>query len=824
MILGLIQIKFLLLLFRGVSCFDGANQRRVFKPGDFIIGGLFPINSQNICNTTGTRTMCDLKSLDLESLLSSEVMIYAIEQINNSSLLSGAVIGYEMYDSCSCVSMALHGALELMEEQTDAEQQCVAPGDSGVRNKVKAVIGERSSEVSVAVARLLALPLMTQISYASTSELLSSRSKFPSFFRTVPSDKHQTNAIAELVKRFNFVPVGIIGSEDEYGKYGAESLSDYFKIYNICVEFKEILPDNFSENRSEFIKLQRKLSSWRSEAIVLFTNPTNAKIIMQEVISADKSRTWIASDAWSTSQEILNLENLPDSASILGITCKSPDVPGFSEYMSNLQITNTSFLYNLLSESSFRSEQTDDQNCSSLTLNNQNCINKTSLINFINNTSYEAYSVYMAVNIIAHGLKNISNYSQADFPSRTLTEAIKRLNFTLDNKSYISLNEYGEVDIGYNILKWETDRRRRIRRIGTFEENHLNLYPGETGEENNVTQFNCSKSCKAGQELISPPENPCCKTCRNCKSNFFSTDGMKCELCGDSNSTLCPGAAPQFLPWSSGFSIALGVFASVGLVLTLITMVLFWLNIHTPIVKAAGGMMCLPALVSLLGCFSSVFLFLGEPAEFTCKAALPLFSLSFTVCVSCIIANFLQIFVGFAFTLKLGYWLKRINQPVVLVMASAGGQVFICALWLALGPPYKNRSDDEQVVECEDGSLALFVIAQIYIALLCIICFIFAYKGRRLPGLYKNARFVTIGMLIYLVVWIIFIPIYTQEHGIHERAVKASAILLSGYSILTCHFAPKGFILVWKKELNDENVIVQQIRKHYEKKGIAVLS
>ncbi|XP_017549835.1 G-protein coupled receptor family C group 6 member A-like isoform X2 [Pygocentrus nattereri] len=765
-ILMLIKLIF---LFRNGFCLIGEALQTVSNPGDVVIGGLFPIHNKVITNSTvkPTAWMCDLASPDMEVLLYSQAMIYTIERINNSSLLPEVKIGYEIYDTCSSVFTALRASLNLMNGESP-DQTCLIPNDD-VNNTVKAVIGERSSEVSVAVARLLALPLMTQISYASTSELLSSRSKFPSFFRTVPSDKHQTDAIAQLVHKLNFVPVGIIGSEDEYGKNGAESLTDDFKQYNICVEFKIILPADFSQN-STFTELEHTLAKTRAEAIVLFTKETNAMVILKKAIMAGLNRTWIASDAWSTSKDILELEHLSKCGRIYGVTCKRNEVPGFMEYMDqfiNQSNTSGSFFHNLLSKNPFCSTEPQDQNCSSFAskpvnqAGGQNCIYKKCLMDFIReDQSYEPYSIYTAVNVIAQGLESLlQKYNGTHFPA------------------------------------WM------------------------------VTQFNCSKSCNPGFELYTvKPEEPCCKGCKRCEPKFFSNDGIKCQLCEASQKN--SQCTTDFLEWTDGFSITLAVFSAIGLIVTLIVTVLFVIYSHTPIVRAAGGLLCFPALLSLLACFISPFFFMGEPTDANCRAGLPLFSLSFTICASCILANLLQISVGFSFKLKLGVWLKRVNQPVIVVLVCVSVQVVICAFWLIKGPPFSMGKINENsvILGCNEGSIELFVATQAYIALLCVICFFFAYKGRKLPDLYKNGRFITISMLIYLVVWIIFIPIYIQEHGKNERAIEASAILVSGYGILSCHFAPKCYILLFKKEMNDENMIAEYIRNHYEKKGIRIMS
>ncbi|KAG7258705.1 hypothetical protein CRUP_002007 [Coryphaenoides rupestris] len=184
-----------------------------------------------------------------------------------------------------------------------------------------------------------------------------------------------------------------------------------------------------------------------------------------------------------------------------------------------------------------------------------------------------------------------------------------------------------------------------------------------------------------------------------------------------------------------------------------------------------------------------------------------------------------QILVGFNFAQNVGGWLKRLNQPPAVVAVLFGVQLVLCSLWLAYYPPSPLRrpSDITIVLECDTGSTVLFGAMLGYVGLLAVVCFLFAFNGRRLPDLYKNASFVTIGMLLFLVVWIVFIPIYIHRVGNYTRAIEAAAILVSSYSMLTCHLVPKCYIMVCRRELNDERAITDYIKKHYEQKGITVL-
>ena len=64
-----------------------------------------------------------------------------------------------------------------------------------------------------------------QISYGSTSAILSDKAKYKYFFRTCPSDVHQAAVLAALFRKFAFPEVGTVATNDIYGK----ELADMFE-------------------------------------------------------------------------------------------------------------------------------------------------------------------------------------------------------------------------------------------------------------------------------------------------------------------------------------------------------------------------------------------------------------------------------------------------------------------------------------------------------------------------------------------------------------------------------------------------------------------
>lgn len=311
---------------------------------------------------------------------------------------------------------------------------------------------------------------------------------------------------------------------------------------------------------------------------------------------------------------------------------------------------------------------------------------------------------------------------------------------------------------------------------------------------------------------------------------LFTSTGEECKLCNDTSYSSpqkdkCLEKKKDFLQWTGAFVIALCVFAIFGIIAAIVTAILFAIYRRTPIVKAVGGYLCFLELFSLLVCFGLTFNFIGIPTKASCKVGLPIFGMALSLCIACILANLLQILVGFDFNQTIKSWIKKLNQPVVVVTIISGIQLAVCVPWLYFDPPKPKTflSNRTIMLYCDQGSEKFFLGTLSYNALLALSCFLFAYKGRQLPDLYKNAGLITTSMTLILIIWTILIPFYISAVGKYKRAIESAAILISGYSILGCHLAPKCYIMLFRKEINNENAITEYIRKHYEQNNISVV-
>lgn len=194
-----------------------------------------------------------------------------------------------------------------------------------------------------------------QISYASTATILSDKSRFPAFMRTVPNDQHQTRAMVKLLKDRNWNWVGIVITDGDYGRSAMESFVSQAAQEGICVAFKEVLPDSLMDQEKLKLSINRTLNTIvnnpKVKVVVSFAKSSQMKMIFKGLNGkvSDK-RVWVASDNWSTAKDILKEVNLKDIGDVLGFTFKSCNVSVFAQYIMDLQVGSENELNSFLKE------------------------------------------------------------------------------------------------------------------------------------------------------------------------------------------------------------------------------------------------------------------------------------------------------------------------------------------------------------------------------------------------------------------------------------------------------------------------------------------
>ncbi|XP_078524852.1 extracellular calcium-sensing receptor-like [Lissotriton helveticus] len=318
---------------------NGFHPTGLFRPGDILIGGIFPVHvdrvylpdsSAKTFHTMPPHLTCQRFSVQNFQWL--QAMVFAIEQINGTpDILPNITLGFQIYDSCTMLQLVLQETLQILTGKEEFLLNYRCQQDLPLAG----IVGDAGSSNSILMARVLGLFGYPQISYFSTSPLLSDRNQFPSFFRTIPSDDFQSRGLAQLLVHFGWTWVGLLATDNDYGKLGVQIIKQELLKAGACVAFSEsIMTDRLDRNAFHIAKVTKASSAM---VIVVFSSEASLVPVMDEMVKQNVTgKTWIASEAWSTSA-LLSTERYQKVLSgLLGFATYSGEMPGFEEHLTSI--------------------------------------------------------------------------------------------------------------------------------------------------------------------------------------------------------------------------------------------------------------------------------------------------------------------------------------------------------------------------------------------------------------------------------------------------------------------------------------------------------
>ncbi|CAA9999959.1 unnamed protein product, partial [Nesidiocoris tenuis] len=252
--------------------------------GDVVLGGLMMVHEREDTITCGP-------VMPQGGVQAVETMLYTLDIVNNHS--KWFKIGAHILDDCDKDTYGLEMAVDFIKGSIsnldDAELTC---NKTQVRKVISGVVGAASSVTSVQVANLLRLFKIPQVSYFSTSPELSNKQRFEYFTRTIPSDRHQVQAMVELVNRLGWSYVSVIYEESNYG-------------------------------------------------VIIFGSDQEVAELMRAVrrCNATGSFSWIGSDGWSA-RDLVSNGNERQVEGTLSVQPQANPVVGFEDYFLSLTVDN----------------------------------------------------------------------------------------------------------------------------------------------------------------------------------------------------------------------------------------------------------------------------------------------------------------------------------------------------------------------------------------------------------------------------------------------------------------------------------------------------
>ncbi|XP_049581555.1 extracellular calcium-sensing receptor-like [Syngnathus scovelli] len=815
----------------------------LLRRGDVMIGGIFPVFNKEIGRTVNFQYHppgVECAGFDLRAFRWTQVMAFAIEEINNdTTLLPNISLGYRILNSCASPTNTLRAALTLAggKQETEPSSSCFPA--------ISALIAESGSSQSLAVAGTLGPFQVPIVSYFSTCACLSDNSKYPTFFRTIPSDYFQAKALAALVKRFGWRWIGAIQSDNDYGRHGVLAFQHEVEKFGVCVAFVGTILRTYSTEKLQVVVEMIKGSSVK--VILAFVPEGDFYPLMKMMVQQNLTGIqWIASEAWITAARPSNPEIYRAFGGALGFVMPKMAIPKLKSFLTGISPyadANAAFVRKFWEimvgcKAVLPGEQAD----TSQRICTGNETLTESQDDFFNVTELRvSYNVYKAVYAIAHALhqllfcKSASGESArlcmnvSDIQPKQVMYHLQRVKFKNQFSDDVFFDQNGDPPASYDLINWQLrDGKVKHVTLGRFALADNGDYELSIQEEQIVWRTGkmvpvsvCSDECRVGTRKAQIKGKPiCCFDCISCADGTIAntTGAADCTPCpkefwSNERRDECVPKIIEFLTYHEPMGVALTVVSLLGASLSLATMLVFIYFRHTPVIKASNSELSIFLLFSLFLCFLCPLTFIGRPTTWVCMLRHTAFGLTFAFCISCVLGKTIVVVTAFKASFPGSKVAGKFGprQQRVIVCSCTLVQILICVLWLKLNPPFPDtvfRHSDKIILECNTGSEAAFYAVLGYIGFLSLLCLVLAFLARKLPDNFNEAKLISFSMLIFCAVWITFIPAYVSSPGKFTVAVEIFAILASAFGLLVSIFAPKCYIILIKPEKNTKKHIM----------------
>ncbi|KAJ4935387.1 hypothetical protein JOQ06_016923 [Pogonophryne albipinna] len=310
------------------------NFNEMHKAGDVILGGLFEVHYTSVFHEptfTSEPNQLSCQGFDPPGFRHAMTMAYAIDEINkNPNLLQNVSLGYSLYDNCATLVIGFSAALSLAsgrEEQFLLQETCLGT------TPVLGIVGDSFSTFSIATSDVIGLFKLPMVSYFATCSCLSDRRRFPSFFRTIPSDAFQVRAMIQIMKHFGWTWAGLLVSDDDYGRHVARSFqSDLTESFGGCLAYSEILP--WGDNPAELKRIVHLMKKSTARVVIVFAHRIHMIQLMEEVVTQNiTGLQWMASEAWTTAAVLQTPRLMPYLGGTLGIAIRRGEISGLRDFL-----------------------------------------------------------------------------------------------------------------------------------------------------------------------------------------------------------------------------------------------------------------------------------------------------------------------------------------------------------------------------------------------------------------------------------------------------------------------------------------------------------
>ncbi|XP_053234859.1 vomeronasal type-2 receptor 26-like [Podarcis raffonei] len=762
--------------------------------------------------------------------------LYAIQAINqNQKLLPNITLGYSIHENFFDGRVTYDALLDML-----SIGQLNFPNYScGKQTNLLAVLEGSDSQNSIQISNVLGIYKIPQVTYAFVSHVLNDKRHFPFFYRMVPKEEALYPGIVKLLQHFRWTLIGLLAPDTDNGERFLKSLTPVLIKSGVCV----VISQSIQLLNTNGVYIPRlPFRKWRQVHVFVYYGERSyflngLQIIQQFFDILMKSifgKIFITTVLWDVALELMyneiSFQHIHGIFSFFTETSKGAKYGDFLPFFFGIKkFWEDAFNCFYLKHAFSVKGQTRCREREKLERLPQDDLERI--------LSLDSYRIYNTVQAVARALN--AAYSSRSKQRGTERMGLQRLQpwqlhpflgntqFYNSSMDRVYLDENGELAANLDIVNWVVFPNKSVLRVkfGSIDRQgspdlrctidpEAIVWPKWLNQT--LPTSRCVESCRPGSVKVIQEGKPlCCYECLPCAEGTISTqeDADHCKKCPENqhpnmNRDQCVFKHITFLAYEESLGVVLLSLALLGSLATSFVLGIFIKYNETPIVKANNRDLSYILLVSLLLSFLSSFLFIGRTRKGTCLLRQTAFSIIFSVAVSSVLAKTITVVLAFLASKpgnSVRRWLGKSLANSIVISCSCV-QVVICMIWLGISPPFPDSDMHSQpgeiILQCNEGSVAMFYGALGYMGFLVAICFTVAFLARKLPGAFNEAKLITFSMLVFCSVWVSFVPTYLSTKGKYMVAVQVFSILASSAGLLGCIFIPKCYIILLRPDLN----------------------
>ncbi|KAK3741808.1 hypothetical protein QZH41_010438, partial [Actinostola sp. cb2023] len=802
--------------------------QRVRQIGDVNIGALTSLHGRKGVDQCGR--------LDVPALGVAEAVVFAVQEINKDPLiLSGVELGYEIFDCCQSPVLGARNVYNIAVANRDAFR---TPHNNS-SHPVVAIVGGLVSETALSVSTLLQAVGLPIIGSLATSEQLNS--KFHrKFLRTIPADGNQAKAIADIIEYFGWRYVAAIAEDDSYGRSGVLALQrEAHNRQSFCVGITEfVLHSQFDRIPSLVYKLHQRATV---RVIVLWALHSTGKAVLEEAIKQNvEGRTWIMSESLSMQRAEYLGAKIVSNGNLIGVLPRRRTSEPFRAHIQS--ITSSSSQGNPWWGELWHTEfGCLPKDCGSdLRIAGDLLMKLTN--DYVPFVIDAVYAIARALDAILQCKEPHGLLEDGRCPSGPLSRVNSNdLYLYLGKVSFQGLTGRVEFDangdpvgalfdivyFNINSTRGNTTKIPTKLTIGSWEKGAKQSLLLEARDiswngKKHPGPSKCREECRPGERKAITTD--CCWECIECAVGWVTkTSGRRnCSKCpgtqfSNSDRSACVDLPLINIKWSDVSSMLLIIVSLFGVFLCIVVFVILIKYRKTPVVKASNPEISIILLVGTASCFMLSFLYIATPTDLICTALQPLRYIIYTICCSILGLKTVRIVQAFQMNLTSGL-MKKLVKSAPRQLSCLAVLVFVdlvlAVCWITTDPPNLDKTvtqDGYIFLSCENfkytSGQVMMISMLSYLIALALLSTYYAFRARKLPGNFNEAKYIAFSLYIILLSWIAYFPVGYALHGWYVAVVSCGTSLVSGYGVLGCIFFPKLYIIFLNPAKNTKDAV-----------------